>query len=304
MNNSHTEGEGLVSISLARLIELNRPASNLPLHHNTIRSLQSGDYLSRFKGRGMEFDEARPYIPGDDVRTLDWRVTARTGKAHTKLFKEERERAIFLSVDYRSTMRFATRGAFKSIIAARLAGLLAWAANHHGDRVGGQIFTDRLQKEFKPRRGKQSVLRLLKQLADLSAKESTYSYSDNQSHTLQQALSRLGHHTRPGSLVFIFSDFRGLDKTNEFHLIRLSRHCDVNLVFIFDPLECKLPERGDFRFTNGERNITYHAGDANTAEKYNNRFIDHQNRLKELAYRYGMGFSICQTTDDPVKVLQ
>ena len=300
----HSQTESLVDITLPQLIELNRPASNLPLNHNTIRSLQSGDYLSRFKGRGMEFDEVRPYMPGDDVRNMDWRVTARTGKAHTKLFREERERAVFLSVDYRSPMHFATRGVFKSVVAARLAGLLSWAANHHGDRIGGQIFTDQMQKEFKPQRGKQAVLRFLRQLAELSALQpkNDRSETDNIS-SLHQALSRLVHHTRPGSLIFLFSDFRGLNKSNEFHLIRLSRHCEVNLVFIFDPLERELPERGDFRFTNGSRDIAYH-GENSVAERYNNRFVQHYNHLKELAFGYGMGFLNCDTTEDPMEILK
>jgi hypothetical protein len=154
----------LVAVNLKILLNLSKAASSLNLRHDQIRSGQSGAYLSKLKGRGMEFDEARLYQPGDDIRTIDWRVTARTGKTHTKVFREERERPVFISVDYRPTMAFATRGVFKSVQAAKLAALLAWAAQQHGDRIGGQIFTDFACQELKPQNGKHAVLRFLNAL--------------------------------------------------------------------------------------------------------------------------------------------
>ena len=129
-----------IQIQFNNLIRLSAGARQVNLDHSTIKSKQSGGYLSSTKGRGMEFDEARLYQPGDDIRSIDWRVTARTGKPYTKLFREERERPVFLSVDLRPSMFFATRGVFKSVQAARLASLLAWSALRQGDRIGGQIF--------------------------------------------------------------------------------------------------------------------------------------------------------------------
>jgi uncharacterized protein (DUF58 family) len=134
------DGDNLVCVSPATLIALRGAGEGLSLKASRIAARQSGNYLSRFKGRGMEFDEARQYQPGDDVRTLDWRVTARTGKPHTKLFREERERAVLAWVDMRPTMFFATRGAFKSVIAARAAALIAWSTNQQGDRLGSLVF--------------------------------------------------------------------------------------------------------------------------------------------------------------------
>ncbi|MDD5114985.1 MAG: DUF58 domain-containing protein, partial [Methylobacter sp.] len=146
-----------ISVSLKTLINLAGPAASLNLQPASIRSRQSGGYVSRFKGRGMEFDETRLYQPGDDIRSIDWRVTARTGKTHTKLFREERERPVFIAVDDRAAMHFATRGVFKSVLAAKLAGLLAWTAQHHGDRMGGQIFSDNSCRELKPQNGRHAV---------------------------------------------------------------------------------------------------------------------------------------------------
>ncbi|HHJ81077.1 MAG TPA: DUF58 domain-containing protein, partial [Candidatus Tenderia electrophaga] len=158
------DGDNLVHVCPATLIALRAAGEGLTLKASRIAARQSGNYLSRFKGRGMEFDEARLYQPGDDVRTLDWRVTARTGKPHTKLFREERERAVLTWVDMRPTMFFATRGAFKSVIAARAAALIGWSANRLGDRLGGLVFTADTHHELRPKRGKSAVLQLLQQL--------------------------------------------------------------------------------------------------------------------------------------------
>ena len=191
----------LVSVQLKTLVDLAKPASLLNLHHSPKRSKQSGAYVSRFKGRGMEFDEARLYQPGDDIRSIDWRVTARTGKTHTKVFREERERPVFISVDNRPSMHFATRGVFKSVQAAKIAALLAWTAQQKGDRIGGQIFSNTHCQEIKPQNGKHGVLRFFNALTKQSSTTAL-------EMSLDHALARLVQHARPGSLVYVISDFR------------------------------------------------------------------------------------------------
>lgn len=159
MNAQPTADNPRVAVSLKALVDLAKPAAAISLGHANIRAAQSGNYLSHLKGRGMAFDETRLYQPGDDVRRIDWRVTARTGKPHSKIFKEERERPMFIAVDYRAAMAFATRGVFKSVQAARLAALLAWAALQQGDRIGGQIFSEAGCQEDRPQTGKPALLR-------------------------------------------------------------------------------------------------------------------------------------------------
>ena len=127
-------GDGLVYLSTRAMARLRRSADKLPLKAIKILNPLSGSHLSRFKGRGMEFDEACPYQAGDDIRNLDWRVTARSGRAHTKLFREERERSVLFWVDFRSNMQFATRGRFKTVLASEAAALLAWATRRQGNR--------------------------------------------------------------------------------------------------------------------------------------------------------------------------
>jgi uncharacterized protein (DUF58 family) len=286
----------LVSVSLKTLIDLVKPAAGLNLQHASIRSAQSGGYVSRFKGRGMEFDEARLYQPGDDIRSIDWRVTARTGKPHTKLFREERERPIFISVDNRAAMHFATRGVFKAVLAAKLAGLLAWTAQHHGDRIGGQIFSDTACRELKPQNGKHAVLRFLNALVQPADQMAD-------AVTLEHALARLTQHARPGSRVYIISDFRGMSDKAETHLLKLSQHCDVVLVMVYDPLESALPVKGRYRFTDDNRDVVVDA-DSGAAVQYQQRFALRQQRLNQLAQSRGLALMQCSTGDDPVQRLR
>jgi len=289
--------EERVTITLKTLLRLARPAANLGLHRSGIRAQQSGGYVSRFKGRGMEFDETRLYQPGDDVRSIDWRVTARTGKPHTKLYREERERPVFISVDYRNAMKFATRGVFKYVQAAKLAGLLAWIGQNNGDRVGGQIFSDMTCLELKPQNGKHAVLRFFNALVNFHEQE-------QQEFTLEHVLSRLTQHARPGSLVTIISDFRGLNFKCRNHLTRLSRHCDVVLIMVYDPLEVHLPENGNYRFTNGQKDILIDTGDSQRVSQYQHKFIQRKLDLQNLSRKLNLEFILCSTTDDPVQILR
>ncbi|MGZ8163931.1 MAG: DUF58 domain-containing protein [Methylobacter sp.] len=292
----------LISVTLKTLINLAKPATGLNLHHLSIRSRQSGGYVSRFKGRGMEFDEARLYQPGDDIRSIDWRVTARTGKTHTKVFREERERPVFISVDNRQAMHFATRGIFKSVLAAKLAGLLSWTAQQHGDRIGGQIFSDTACLELKPQSGRHAVLRFFNALVkpqDLTGQSSPPSLI-----SLEHVLARLTQHTRPGSLVYIISDFRGINDKVEIHLAKLSQHCDVVLIFIYDSLESSLPAKGRYRFTDDERDVVIDTSDQQRLLNYQHRFVQRQKRLELLAKKMSLAFIQCSTVDDPIQSLR
>lgn len=222
-----------IRVELTELVGLRRNAPRLAAGAAPPRTALGGPRPAPFKGRGMEYDETRPYHPGDDVRHLDWKVTARTGRAHTKLFREERERPVFLWVDYRAPMFFATRGAFKSVLAARTAALLAWGALRQGDRVGGQVVDGPVPRTLRPCRTRQGVLELLQQLVQTP--------QTLLAAPAAPALGRLQAVVRPGSRVILLSDFRRLGEGAEGHLVRLARHSEVVLFFIYDPLEAQLP---------------------------------------------------------------
>jgi len=291
-----------VRLDKKSLIGLHREAAILSLSALKVKAAQSGQYLSSFRGRGMEFDEVRPYQAGDDVRTLDWRVMARTGKPHTKLFREERERAVLLWVDSRSSMFFATRGAFKSVVAARAAALLGWAAVAQGDRIGGLIFSEQQHEELRPQGSKHAVLQLihrlvkLEQLAWAQAKESPQGDMRQASDAAVQSLLRLRRVTRPGSLVVLLSDFRDVDERSELHLSQLARHNDVVMFFIYDELESSLPPAGLYRVGDGTQAVTLDTTVAATRNAYHQRFIARRDALQALCRRHGICFIPCSTT--------
>jgi len=292
-----------VCITKAGLISLHRQAESLSLKAVKIRSVQGGHYLSPFKGRGMAFDEVRPYQPGDDVRTIDWRVTARTGKTHTKLFREERERAVLFWVDFRAPMFFATRGLFKSVMAARAAALLAWSAFHHGDRLGGLAFSENRHEEVRPQRGKKGVLHFIRRLVEHPAWKETPSGNNRKAAALA-ALIRLRRVARPGSLVFLISDFRAIGTAYESHLAQLARHNDVVMLFIHDSLEKTLPPAGIYRISDGSNEIALDTADPARRQAYQSRFLERQMALQGLCRRDGIHFLSCSTSGDLLLTLQ
>ncbi len=286
-----------IQISIKSLLDLAQSAMALKPRRLWIKARNSGGYASNMKGRGMEFDESRVYQPGDDIRNIDWRVSARTGKTHTKVYREERERPVFISVDKRPAMQFATRGVFKFVQAARLAALLAWMAQKQGDRVGGQVYTQASCMELKPQNGRQAVLHFFHALLQASD-------SDGDALDLAQVTARLSRHVRPGSLVYLISDFRGFDQLCETHIAKMALHCDVVLVHVFDPLEACLPARGRYRFTDGRRDVMVDSGDRQRFLLYQQHFQQHQAALKNLVKKRRLGFIQCRTNQDPVQVLQ
>jgi uncharacterized protein (DUF58 family) len=196
-------------------------------------------------------------------------------------------------------MHFATRGVFKSVLAAKLAGLLAWAAQHQGDRIGGQFFSDSSCRELKPQNGRHAVLRFLNTLVSGNESENSSTHI-----TLEHVLARLTQHAHPGSLVTIISDFRGINDASEVHLVKLSQHCEVVLIFIYDPLENNLPSHGRYRFTDGERDVLIDASDQQRLLTYHQHFEQRLERLQQFAKKRGLSFMQCSTADDAIQCLR
>ena len=291
-----------VRVSVATLVGLNRPAASIRLGSGRILARQSGDYQSPFRGRGMEFDESRLYQPGDDIRNIDWRVTARTGKTHTKLFREERERPVFVWIDLRRAMHFATRGRYKSVLAAELAALIAWSALHNGDRVGGVVFSEEEHHELRPQRGKTGVLRLINRIVK-DAGWTHPAHSANGRQSLEHALQRLRRVARPGSLIFLISDFRRLDAQAEITLTRLCRHNEVVMLFVYDQLEQALPPPGRYKVSDGAREFLVDSSDNHLVREYRQQFQARLDRLQQLSRSNRMILLPCRTDAEPLSLL-
>jgi len=303
MQSKPTIADDIARINQSTLIGLNRDARQLPLHAASIRAQFNGQYLSTFKGRGMEFDESRPYQAGDDIRSIDWRVTARTGKTYTKVFREERERPVLLWVDYRQPMFFGTQQHFKSVLAAKIAALLAWSTSHHGDRLGGLIFSEASHIELRPSRGKAASLHFIKQLAQHSAWDTTIT-NETQLKTSADALSRLQHVSKPGSLIFLISDFRNMDSIGWSQLSKLSRNTDIILISIHDPLEQQLPPAGHYKMSDGEKELTLNTYNKKYRSEYQQRFLEHQTELQNISQKMGMHHLSISTEDNFLATLQ
>ena len=294
-----------VSVSQAGLIRLNGPARAIALDVLRVTSLQTGAYVSHFRGRGMEFDESRPYQPGDDPRSIDWRVTARSTTAYTKLFREERERPVLVVVDLRANMHFATQGCFKSVNASRAAALISWAAHHRGDRLGGLIFGDTTHRELKPRLGRQAALRYLHELVNHPDWQNRERTSDADADLpLTQAMSAPRRVARPGSLVVILSDFVGFDTPAQSYLSGVARHNEVLAVFLNDPIERHLPPPGRYRLVSRDDELAIDTVAKAARQDYRRAFEQRRESLEAFCQRYGVHLLPLSTEDDPVAALQ
>jgi len=211
-----------------------------------VNSLFTGEYRSVFKGQGMEFAEVREYQAGDEVRSIDWNVTARMGRPFVKRYIEERELTVMLAVDLSGSERFGTRGRFKSELASELAAVLAMSAIRNNDRVGAVLFTDRIEHVVPPRKGRRHALRLMR---DLLVYEPVGTRTD-----LPAALEFTGKMVAHKSIIFIVSDFQAPDLEHPLKLLA-QRH-DVIAVTVDDPSERTLPDIGLARFIDPESGET------------------------------------------------
>lgn len=288
-----------VSTSLDELVQLRAAAqalqrkvqkkSNAPL---------SGGSVSRRLGRGLDFAEVREYQSGDDVRMIDWKVTARSGKAHTKLFVEERERPVLLLVDFRSSMRFATKGMYKSVLAARMGALLGWCAVSAHDRVGGFVITDDWHREIRPQVGRRGLMAVFRAIHEGQQRKPSTA-----SGQLARSLSRLRHSVHGGSTVVLLSDFHGFDEEARVALGSVLHTLDIIGVHVSDPLEHALPDPGRYPMrTRGEpASKQYILSIKSSAQKmaYRQQFEQRQANLQSLfahdRHRYFM-----VSTDQPL----
>lgn len=287
---------------MADLAALSRRAALLPGWERKAQARQSGAYQANMKGRGMEYAESRPYQPGDDVRALDWRLTARSGKPHTKLFREERERPVYVLIDLRPRMAFATKGVFKLVQAARAAALLAWKTVQGGDRIGGILLGAQHCEELAPARGTVAALRLLKRLVAVASPASSHA---GPSAEFTAATDRLQRLVKPGSLVFVLGDFRDLSPRARSTLTLLARHNSLMMIACYDSFETAWPNIAEaVQLTAGGRTLELTLGDRGQATDYAARYTQRQSELARYCRESHIALVPMASTDDPLSVLQ
>ncbi len=290
---SSTSNKSATQVTAKVLVQQQAHAKTLSLtSRKKASSAISGLHDSRFRGRGMDYQESRVYQAGDDIRNMDWLVTARTGTAHTKLFQEERERPIHILMDTNTSMAFGTRKEFKSVTAAKAASLLAWAAVKNGDRVGVMSYGKNGIHHEKPVGGKRGMMRLIAHLVQADIHE-----ADQQGTLLEEALKRLRTIIRPGSLIIIVSDFYHLGKDVKRHLIQLKKHNDVLSLFITDEFEIHTPLPGVYGVNNGEKSVVFNTKKHNDVESMQKRQNQHLDNVYENIQKSGVPVIPILTSD-------
>jgi uncharacterized protein (DUF58 family) len=266
------------------------------LPHQRAGSVLAGRHQSRFRGRGLNFEELRHYHKGDDIRTLDWRVTLRTGKPHVRAYSEEKDHKIILCVDQSQSLFFASLDTMKSVAAAHIAALSAWRVIADNDRVGALIFNDHQHQWFEPQRSQHHVLRLLQTISQYNQQLSAQTPHLSETHSLAPthaaqttalltAITRLNR-TQPKDCVFVFiSDFQHTDDACIEQLKRLQRHNDVLCVWVADPMEKQLPESGRFIASDGELQLEVDATDQRLFTGFSQSFTDKHTSLSDLLAR-------------------
>lgn len=284
-------------VSLAELVAMGSRVSRTRMAPLRSRAASSGRQSSRLYGRGMDYAESRVYQAGDDIRRLDWRLTARSGKLHTKLFQEDREGCLMIVVDTHASMRFGTRERFKSVQAARAAACAAWYAVRAGERVGAMAFgvADPL---LRPRAGARGALAVCGALAEWDALPSS-----SRQEPLSDALIRARRLLHGASRVLLISDGFSCDELVRGRLLDLTRHAGISVLVTADRLELSAPPAGDYPFDYaGERRQVMLQSDRQRQE-FQRALGAGPVRLEQLARSLGLPVSVIDTMADPLAAI-
>lgn len=278
-----------VQVSLKELIALQADARRLlVLQTGSPTNQWVGGHVSSLRGRGMDFDEVRVYSAGDDVRTMDWRVTARSNTPHIKLYREERERPVFLVCDFSASLFFGTRVMFKSVLAARVAALIAWASALAGDRVGGVLFGEQAPVVLRPAARQHGVLPLLNALAKCTQQPKTPVVQS--SDRFAEALLHCRRIAPTGSLLVILSDFESADGQVKSQLQQLAQKHQLISGLLYDPLEAMLPDIGYCVFSDGQQTLGVNSAVKSVRETYQQQFDLKTQDIQQCMTRLGQSY--------------
>ena len=260
------------------------------LHTQPVHSLLFGRRASRVRGRGLDFEELRAYVPGDDVRSIDWQVTARMPKPYVRVYTEERDRPTMLLLDQRINMFFGSRISMKSVIAAEIGALAAWRVYEQGDRIGAFVFNDTSTEEIRMHRSRATVLRILECTASMNhllRADITQKSGSGRLNQVIQSAARVCHHD---ALIIIVSDFDGADESTRHLLMRLSRSNDVICFLTYDPLSVKLPAAEQLVVSDGELQVELQLGQ----EKVRRNILDASDRRVAfiLSWQHELGIPV------------
>ncbi len=273
-----------INIEVEDLVQVRGQISELSLANIQRRtSYRSGAREARARGRGMEYEETRVYVSGDDIRTMDWRVMARTGEAHTKIFSEEKERRFLLAVDLSASMFFGTRHGFKSWAAALTTAHIGWLASLTGGRIGGLIVSPDGQHEIRPGKTRSGLMGVFHHLSEASKIDLPPANQENRFNLLLRETLRV---IKPGSIIALISDFIGLDEKSAEIISGITRHSDVNLFWIHDDTETSDWPSGHYQVLTGDHSIGVDVAENPSASWPSRLQQHHRSQIESLASRF------------------
>ena len=289
-----------IQVQLDDLLAMRLRAARLAQLAQRVAGSHAAVHASRFRGRGVDYAESRAYQPGDDIRQMDWRVTARTGRPHTKLFTEERERSVLVVLNCNPSMRFGTRVRFKSVQAARAAALLAWATALSGDRIGAIGYGPGLNAEVKPGGGVRGALRCLRAFVEWD----TITRAAKDSVPLSQALQRARRLAHPGTQVILFTDGFDCDEAAEPALTMLAEHCDVAAVILSDPLEHVAPPPARYALQGESGPVLIDFSAQQTRARWPAWFEEQRGDFLAMLKRRALNSTVLDTSAEPEAALR
>ncbi len=244
-----------IHVTASHLRDLQFPARGLSLlPRQPSRSVLNGRHRSRLRGRGLNFEEMRDYLPGDDIRSIDWKTTARMRQPYVRVLTEERDRPVLVVVDQRMSMFFGSQLNMKSVTAAEAAALVSFIALAQGDRVGTILFNDEGMESVKPMRSMKNTMRVLDQLAVMNQSLHADKQVDEDSGVLNRVLEKTARIAAHDHLVVVISDFGGIDSATEEHLSIIAHHNDLVCVLVSDPIAREVTD-GNLVISNGRQQV-------------------------------------------------
>jgi len=292
-NGSNRQGDGTqlkgVYVQLDELARLQHKASGFSfLPKQPIHSVLSGRHASKLRGRGLNFEELRNYLPGDDTRNIDWKVTARTRTPYVRVYTEEKDRTVWLLIDQRVNMFFGSKNRMKSVVAAEVAAISAWRVLSVGDRVGALVFNDSGISVIPPHRSRERVMQILKQVVEKNQALSADPGLKPDAGKLNEALKQVSHLARHDCLVCLITDGNGINSETRRYITRLAEHNDVLTAFIFDPLERDIPAVGRLRFADGKGQLEADTSNKKLRTAFQNEFEQRMEQMRSASRRFSM----------------
>ncbi|MFL1406270.1 DUF58 domain-containing protein [Marinobacter sp. M1N3S26] len=302
-SNAATHHQHRVTADLRHLLLLQAQARTLqmPSARRALRQRRGGHH-SVMRGRGMSLAEVRPYQPGDDVRRIDWRVTARRQEPHTRVYEEERERPVLILCDLGPGLFFASEGSYKQVRAAELSALLAWVAHGSGDQAGGIVFGGESTEIVRPSRRRRSVMQLLNALS-AHQRHQPATMAEPGSDGLNDALTEARRIAHTGSRLFVISDFQGADGDTRSLLAGLAMHNQVTAVLVTDPLDDHLPGHGDYAVGGADGTLWFDGDDRALQRAWREDSQSRRSALESLFRQTGTNLLTLATEEDPVTLM-